>query len=112
MEQLITKARHMIQFGKIEKDGNSWTVDDQIVVKKSTRAGQYLSCSCPSCTWQVNTKNLCSRQIAVILFESQDKKLKEFIQNKIKFYEGCEKINMMPDISTIISDLNLIRGML
>jgi hypothetical protein len=85
----------MIEKGLVEKDGEDYYKVDGETVRKIKQQGRTrLSCSCENCTRFCNEEVLCSRKIAVILFEAQDFKLKKKIREGLEDIERSEKLGI------------------
>ena len=107
MKKLIKNAKGIIKLGLIEPSGNGYyDVDGQIVqlTKKSGRTT--ISCSCKSCSRFCNEPNICSRKLAVLLFESQDFKLKKLIRENMKTAEQHKEFDMKMEPDFMINLLN------
>ena len=113
MKKLIKTTKGIIDLGLIEpsKDG-FYDVDGEVVriIKKQGRT--ILSCSCASCSRFCNEMNICSRKLAVLLFEAQNIKQiikhKKLLRENLEYFENCKKIKMQPEIDTTI---NLIKDL-
>ena len=106
---LVKKAKEMISRGLIEpgKEGY-YDVDGQIVRLTKKRGGTLISCSCTSCTRFCNESNICSRKLAVLLFEAQDPRLKKLIRENEEYLTDCKKLDMQPTrevMNVLLNDL-------
>ena len=111
MKKLIKNAKGIIKLGLIEPSENGYyDVDGQIVqlTKKSGRTT--ISCSCKSCSIFCNEPNICSRKLAVLLFGSQDFKLKKLIRENLLYYEDCKKLGITPNTNAILNLLNDLKA--
>ena len=104
MEQKIHKAKLLIKDNKIKRDGDIWSVGDEIVklVKKPGRS--FLTCTCFNYVNFCSENPLCYHKLSVLLFEAS-KGFHKRIDKVIKLYENCENINMKPENEVIIQEL-------
>lgn len=90
----------------IPEEKGFYNVDQEIVrvIKKPGRT--VISCSCKSCSRFCNDQILCSRKLAVILFEAQDYKLKNLIRKNMETAKDFKKadMDMSPDFMINLLD--------
>jgi len=106
MQELIKKAK--LNIDSVIKDSNdSWTMDDDIIVRKKEKNFSNLSCSCESCTWS-NNKGMCYKKIAVILFES-DNNFHVRVNQMIREYEQSKELGIEMSPDSMIEDLTTLK---
>jgi len=109
MKNLIKTAKNIIKMGLIIPEEEGFYNVDQEVVRTSKKPGRMtISCSCKSCSRFCNDFNLCSRKIAVILFEAQELKLKNLIRINLETAHEYKNlgISMNPDhFINLLNDL-------
>ena len=107
MEKLIKTAKGILELGLIQKQEEGWYVVDESNIKHvKTSNTNYMSCDCKSCTRNCNIDNLCSRKIAVILYESQEFKLKKLIRTNMATAKQSKELGISIDPDTMINLLN------
>lgn len=100
MQNTIKIAKEIINQGKIEKtSANYFEVCDEIVRLERKPGRTLMTCTCKSCSRNINEpNNMCSRKIAVILFEAQNPRYKKLINDNEKYLKDCKKIKIEPQI--------------
>lgn len=93
-----------------EKEGY-YLVDQEIVKIEKKRGRTILHCSCPSCTRFCNERDkICSRKLAVILFEAQEFKLKKLIRTNLETANENKKLGIDMNPDHLINLLNDLKG--
>ena len=112
MKETIKLAKEIITQGKIVKtSANYFDVLDEIVRLEKKPGRTLMTCSCKSCSRNINEpNNMCSRKIAVVLFEAQEHKLKQLIRENMKYFEDCQLLGIAPEVSVAINLLNDLRS--
>ena len=111
MKNIINKAKNLIRLGKVNPTGEGfYDVDNEIVRIEKKRGRQTISCSCKSCSRFCNEQTLCSRKLAVILFEAQDFKLKNLIRTNLETAREHKKIKTDMNPDHMINLLNDLKG--
>lgn len=107
-KEMIEIAKNMIATGLVKRDGDSWLVDEQIVLNRITNGSSSLSCSCQNASLYPNSD--CQHKISVIIFESQGK-FNQVAEALVKKYEGYKKIKILPQepYDCFIEDIKLLR---
>lgn len=112
MKNTIKTAKEMIKMGLVSKSSENYYEVDGEVVRLVRKPGRVLmTCSCGSCSRNINEpNNMCSRKIAVVLYQAQDFKLKNLIRTNMEYFEDCKNLGIGPEISVSINLLNDLRG--
>jgi hypothetical protein len=112
MKNTIKTAKEMIKMGLVSQSSENYYEVDGEVVRLIRKPGRVLmTCSCSSCSRNINEpNNMCSRKIAVVLYQAQDLKLKNLIRTNMEYFRECESVGIAPEVSVSINLLNDLRG--
>jgi len=110
MEELIKKAKYLINQGKVENIGCNGSMGQLYEVDKDTvriysKPGRKMtSCTCDNFTMFCNQSRICHHIIASLLFESHLAFYKK-IDELINLYKNNKELNIETEIGVMINDL-------
>ena len=109
---MIKTAKGIIKLGKIEDTGDGFFKVDGDIVRVEKKAGRtLLRCSCKNCTTFCNDiDKICSRKLAVVLYESQNFDLKRIIRENLIIAKQSKELGISIDPDLLISLLEDLKG--
>ena len=108
MENKINIAKNMIKMDLITQSSKDWyEVDGETVRIKRLPGRTLMTCSCKNCSRNINEpNNMCSRKIAVLLYQAQDIRLKKLIRENLNTAQSSKELGFPIEPDMMINLLN------
>ena len=112
MKNKIKIAKEMIRMDLIKQTSEDWfEVDGEIVRIVRLPGRTLMTCSCDNCSRNINQPhNMCSRKIAIVLYQAQDFNLKRIIRQNLQTAQASKELGISIDPDMMICLLNDLKS--